>query len=68
MISFHDDNFVNPSGLVDWIASQAGTVKLRPDHSVVVIRSWDQVEVRLAGARDLALAFADIATADGAAA
>ena len=63
VVSFHDDVFINPSGLVDWIASQAGTVKLRPDHRIVVMRSWDKVEVRLAGARDLAQALADIAAA-----
>jgi len=62
-VAFRDDTFVNPTGLVDWIASQTGTVKLRPDHRLVVMRSWDKVDVRLAGARDLAQTLADIAQA-----
>jgi len=63
IVSFRGDSFVNPAGLVDWIASQAGTVKLRPDHKVVVMRSWEKVDVRLAGSRDLAQAIAGIAEA-----
>ena len=61
IVTFRDDNFVNPAGLVDWIASQAGTVKLRPDMRMVATRNWDKVEARLAGARDLAQALASIA-------
>ncbi len=61
IVTFRDDTFVNPGGLVDWIASQAGTVKLRPDMRIVATRNWAKVEARLAGTRDLAQALAGIA-------
>ncbi len=68
IVSFRDDAFANPAGLVDWIAGQTGAAKLRPDHRVVVMRNWDKVDARLAGARDLAEIFAGIAEARDAAA
>jgi len=61
IVTFREDNFVNPGGLVDWIASQAATVKLRPDMRMVATRNWEKVEARLAGSRDLAQALAGIA-------
>ena len=61
IVTFRDDTFVNPGGLVDWIASQAGTVKLRPDMRMVATRNWAKVDARLSGARDLAQALASIA-------
>jgi transcription-repair coupling factor (superfamily II helicase) len=63
IVAFREEAFSNPAGLVDWIASQAGTVRLRPDQRIVATRSWDKVDVRLAGARDLAQTIADIAGA-----
>ena len=61
IVTFRDESFVNPAGLVDWIASQSGTVKLRPDMRMVATRNWSKVEARLSGARDLAQALAGIA-------
>jgi len=67
VVAFREDGFANPGGLVDWISSQAGTVRLRPDQRIVATRNWDQVDVRLAGARDVAQTIADIAMTDTAA-
>ena len=64
VIGFRDDGFANPGGLVDWISSQAGTVRLRPDQRIVATRNWDKVDVRLAGARDVAQTIARIAMAE----
>ena len=39
VLSFKDNKFNNPDGLLGYIAQNAGTVKLRPDHKIVVTRS-----------------------------
>ncbi len=68
IIAFREEVFSNPAGLVDWIASQSGTVRLYPDQRIVATRNWDKVDIRLAGARDLAQTIAEIADAVSAAA
>ncbi len=40
-ITFHKNVFANPAGLVAWIGRQAGSVKLRPDQRLIVIRDWE---------------------------
>ena len=52
-LSFRNQMFANPAGLVAFISQQAGTTKLRPDHRLVYLRSWDSVEQRLKGVRHL---------------
>jgi len=57
VVAFRGD-FANPAGLIDYIAKQAGAVRLRPDHKLVIARSWEKEPARIAGAerllRDLA--------------
>lgn len=43
----------NPAGLVEFIARNAGTARLRPDHKLVVTRVWDEAKARLAGLQNL---------------
>ncbi len=62
-VAFNDDQFANPAGLVDFIADQQGMIKLRPDHRLVAMRSWDDVDNRLAGTRLLVERLAAIAKA-----
>ena len=52
-LSFRDQNFANPAGLVAFISEQAGTTKLRPDHKLVYLRSWESIEQRLKGVQHL---------------
>ena len=47
-LQFRDGRFPNPEGLVRFIAEQNGTVRLRPDHRLVIVRDWAVVERRLA--------------------
>ncbi len=49
VIKFRGDVFANPAGLVEFISSQGKLAKLRPDHSLVLIRDWDTPEQRLKG-------------------
>lgn len=52
-VVFREGRFTNPAGLVDFIQAQAGTVRLRPDHTLVYRRAWEDGEERLAGVRRL---------------
>ena len=61
-INFRDNRFENPAGLVQFIGDQAGTSKLRPDHTLVYIRNWDDDIDRLAGVRRLVADLAQIAS------
>jgi transcription-repair coupling factor (superfamily II helicase) len=58
VISFRNDNFKNPSGLVDFLGRQQGTAHLRTDHKLVCRRTWNKPEERVRGLtrvmRDLA--------------
>ena len=53
VITFRNDDFANPAGLVDFLTKQAGTAKLRPDHRLVYMRQWKTPEERLEGVRYL---------------
>ncbi|MBI1239486.1 MAG: transcription-repair coupling factor [Alphaproteobacteria bacterium] len=60
-IAFRNNFFANPEGLIAHIALQSGTMKVRPDQTLVVMRSWGGVEERLEGARKLVGKLAEIA-------
>jgi len=49
VLNFRNDTFANPAGLVRFITRQLGTAKLRPDHKLVYIRSWEDPATRLKG-------------------
>ena len=61
VISFRNNEFVNPAGLVAFISDQAGTAKLRPDHRLVFKRSWESPMERLQGVRNLMRDIAEVA-------
>ena len=52
-LSFRDNFYANPGGLVQFISTQAGTAKLRPDHTLVYRRNWEEADERLKGVRHL---------------
>jgi transcription-repair coupling factor (superfamily II helicase) len=62
VLSFHNNEFANPAGLVEWITSHQGTAKLRPDHKIVFMRQWADSKERLKGVRYLIGKLAEIAT------
>jgi transcription-repair coupling factor (superfamily II helicase) len=49
VISFRHNTFRNPAGLVQFITGQLGTVKLRPDHKLVIQRVWNDASARIKG-------------------
>ncbi len=53
VLSFRNNTFSNPAGLVQFISRQLGTVKLRPDHKLVLQRAWDDAPARVKGVQAL---------------
>jgi len=49
VVSLRNNTFPNPLGLVDFIAKQAGTLKLRPDQKLVFTRPWETPGMRVKG-------------------
>ena len=60
-LSFRENRFADPAGLVGFIAEQRGTAKLRPDHKLVYMRNWDAAEDRLKGVAELTRRLAGLA-------
>ena len=60
-INFKDDHFANPAGLVDFISRHGAGARLRPDHTLVYLASWDRPKARIDGARNLVMGLAKIA-------
>jgi transcription-repair coupling factor (superfamily II helicase) len=52
VISFRRNEFCNPVGLISWISSRGGTLKVRPDQKLVVARDMD-VNARVGIAREV---------------
>lgn len=62
-VSFRGNRFANPEGLVSFITAHAGSVKLRPDQTLVYLRRWDSPAERLKGAHHLLSELSNIAKA-----
>ena len=62
-VSFRNDQFANPAGLVEFVQQSVGTVKVRPDMTLVYMRGWEDVEARLKGTHTLVHKLAKVAAA-----
>jgi transcription-repair coupling factor (superfamily II helicase) len=49
VIAFRDSSFVNPVGLLRWLAEKKTEARVRPDQTVVFMRDWGEVGGRLKG-------------------
>ncbi|MBA3053946.1 MAG: transcription-repair coupling factor [Sphingomonadales bacterium] len=49
LVTFHNDEFPDPMGLVSYAQRLEGTIKLRPDNKLVVTRAWGDPKARLHG-------------------
>ncbi|MBL4692643.1 MAG: transcription-repair coupling factor, partial [Magnetovibrio sp.] len=61
VVTFRKNEFPNPLGLIKYMTEQAGTVKLRPDHKMVIKRGWDGPMDRMRGVAKLVKTMATIA-------
>lgn len=53
VLAFHNNAPPNVEGLMHWITSKSGTVRLRPDQKLSVIRQWDNPKKRVQGVKIL---------------
>ncbi|MDF8335081.1 transcription-repair coupling factor [Novosphingobium cyanobacteriorum] len=49
LVSFHNDDFPDPMGLIGYVERLNGVAKLRPDNKLVIQRAWGSAEARLNG-------------------
>jgi transcription-repair coupling factor (superfamily II helicase) len=63
VISFRTDHFANPMGLVQMVQKDPITLKLRPDHKLVVKGEWTTAEARLGAAEKIVGELARLARA-----
>jgi transcription-repair coupling factor (superfamily II helicase) len=65
LVTFVNDSFPNPVGLVEWINRLKGQARLRPDQKLFLARDFGGAEARLAGALSLARGLAQAAQQGG---
>ncbi len=53
VIGFYNNQPPNVEGLMGWMTSKAGTVKLRPDQKLTILRAWDKPTHRIKGVHNL---------------
>lgn len=63
VVSFRNDGFANPVGLIGFMQQQLNTLKLRPDQKQVIMRPWENHEKRLIGVTKFMAKLAQIAGA-----
>ncbi len=61
VIALRNNSFPNPPALIQYISRQVGTVKVRPDQKLVIVRGWEVVETRVKGIKRLAAELAEMA-------
>jgi transcription-repair coupling factor (superfamily II helicase) len=60
LVTFHNDSFPDPAGLIAYVQRLQGTAKLRPDSKLVITRNWPDPKSRLNGALQLSKGIAKI--------
>src|SRR5262249_49963471 len=60
VLGFRGNAFRNPAGLVTWLSSKGGGIRLRPDHKLAIVRDMT-VRDRIRLARDTAASLNRIA-------
>jgi transcription-repair coupling factor (superfamily II helicase) len=65
LVSFHNDEFPDPVGLINYAERLNGAVKLRPDNRLVVQRAWGDPAARLNGLFQLTKGLSAIARKAG---
>ena len=61
IVSFRENSFANPQGLVRFVTEQGADAKVRPDMKVVFIRDFGSAKARLEGTRTILRTLAAIA-------
>ena len=59
-VQFHNDKFISPEGLVEFIKNQNGTAKIK-DNKLIIRRDWKKNADKFKGAFSIARDLAEIA-------
>ncbi len=62
-LTFRNNTFANPAGLIAYITQSASDTKVRPDQTLVIRRHWPEADQRLKGIQHIITVLADIAAA-----
>ncbi len=62
-LTFRNNQFPNPAALIKLISAHQTTMKVRPDHKLVVTRDWPNAEHRLKGVQNMLNQFSQMAQA-----
>jgi transcription-repair coupling factor (superfamily II helicase) len=60
LVHFHNNQFPDLQGLIDYVQRLKGTAKLRPDSKLVIARNWPDPAARINGALQLSKGLARI--------
>jgi len=60
VITFRNNKFANPHGLVALISKQSGVLKVRPDQKLVYMREFSHPRARLKGVQELLLTLTEL--------
>ena len=61
VISFREDSFANPAGLISFIQKEGPAARVRPDMKVVFFEDWEDPDARLKGATEILTKLVEIA-------
>ena len=61
VVTFRNDEFANPVGLIEFVSQSPYDVKIRPDQKFVYQQNWPSEALRLKGVRKIASIIAEIA-------
>jgi transcription-repair coupling factor (superfamily II helicase) len=61
VLTFRDNSFANPDGLVRYIGEQGAFAKVRPDMRIVLTRDFEKPDERLKGTATILKTLAQIA-------
>ncbi|MGX7952406.1 transcription-repair coupling factor [Tsuneonella sp. HG249] len=65
LVTFHNNDFPDPAGLLAWVERVGPDAKLRPDMKLVLARAWSSAESRLNGLFQLTKGLAGVADRAG---
>jgi transcription-repair coupling factor (superfamily II helicase) len=61
VLTFREDRFADPEGLVRYIHDRGPSARVRPDMKVVFFEDWERPEARLKGAATILRSLVNLA-------